>query len=149
MVYLTVPDGASVYYTIDGEDPATSSTRKLYNAVNGIIVDQSMTIKAVAVKVGMSDSDVLVLTYSVRGDSAEVDPELPVNPGGGSGGGGGGGSSGSYSVSVPVNSSIKGGSITVSPRSAEKGDTVTITVKPDEGYELEKLTVHRQQGQGD
>lgn len=46
-----------------------------------------------------------------------------------------------YSVSVPASSSIRGGSITVSPRSADKGDEVTITLKPDQGYELDRLTV--------
>ena len=51
-----------------------------------------------------------------------------------------------YSVSVPSASSIKHGSITVSPRSAEKGDTVTITVKPDKGYELDDLTVTDKDG---
>lgn len=52
-----------------------------------------------------------------------------------------------YSVSVPASSSIRGGSITVSPRSAEKGDEVTITLKPDQGYELDRLTVT--DGRGD
>ena len=70
-----------------------------------------------------------------------VTPEEPV------GGGSTGGSSG-YSISVPASTSIKGGSITVSPRSAEKGDTVTITVKPDDGYELSKLTVTDAKGNG-
>ena len=51
-----------------------------------------------------------------------------------------------YSVSVPASSSIRGGSITVSPRSADKGDTVTITVKPDQGYVLETLTVTTRAG---
>lgn len=145
VVYLEVPDGASVYYTIDGKDPATSSTRKLYNASSGIIVDRTMTIRAVAVQAGKANSGILELNYNVVQEIPEIpdDPDLPdtpVIPGGSSGGGGGGGSSG-YSVSVPASSSIKGGSITVSPRSADKGDTVTITVKPDDGYELSKLTV--------
>ena len=51
-----------------------------------------------------------------------------------------------YSVSVPASSSIRGGSITVSPRKADKGDTVTITVKPDDGYELDELTVADSRG---
>lgn len=51
-----------------------------------------------------------------------------------------------YSVSVPASSSIRGGSISVSPRSAEKGDTVTITVKPDDGYVLDELTVTARNG---
>lgn len=52
----------------------------------------------------------------------------------------------SYSVSVPAGFSIRGGAITVSPRSAEKGDTITIAVKPDDGYELDTLTVTDNRG---
>lgn len=69
------------------------------------------------------------------------DPEPPVNPGGTTSG-----KDDSYSVSVPATSDIRGGSITVSPRSAEKGDTVTITIKPDDGYELNALTVTDKRG---
>ena len=58
---------------------------------------------------------------------------------GGNGGGGGGSSSSGYTVSV--DSSIENGSIRVSPSRASRGDTVTITVDPDEGYELDTLTV--------
>ena len=36
--------------------------------------------------------------------------------------------------------------MTVSPKSASKGDTVTITVDPDEGYELDELTVTDKDG---
>ncbi len=60
-----------------------------------------------------------------------------TNPG--SGGGGGGGSTVTYAVNIPEG--ITGGTLTVSPEKAAKGDTVTITVKPDDGYELDKLTV--------
>ena len=144
VVYLTVPAGAAVYYTTDGSNPATSSTRKLYNAANGIIIDHSMTILAVAVQAGKANSEVLMLDYSVAGELPEgpTDPEIPVNPVSP----GGSGDDDSYSISVPASSSISGGSVTVSPRSAEKGDTVTITVKPDDGYELEKLTVTDSKG---
>ena len=69
------------------------------------------------------------------------DPEPPVTPGGTTGG-----KDDSYSVSVPAGADIRGGSITVSPRSAEKGDTVTIAVKPDDGYELNTLTVTDSRG---
>lgn len=51
-----------------------------------------------------------------------------------------------YGITVPSSSSIRGGSISVSPRSAEKGDTVTITVKPDDGYVLDELTVTARNG---
>lgn len=58
--------------------------------------------------------------------------------GGGGGGGGGGSASSGYSVSV---SRTTNGTVSVSPSRAEEGDTVTITVRPNEGYELDTLTV--------
>ena len=59
------------------------------------------------------------------------------------GGSGGGSSTSGYLVSVD---SGKNGKVTVSPQRAEKGETVTITVKPDEGYELDELTVTDKNG---
>ena len=56
---------------------------------------------------------------------------------------GGGSSTSGYLVSVD---SGKNGKVTVSPQRAEKGETVTITVKPDEGYELDELTVTDKNG---
>ena len=38
------------------------------------------------------------------------------------------------------------GSVSVTPGSASKGTTVTLTVKPDEGYELDKITVTDKDG---
>ena len=60
-----------------------------------------------------------------------------------SSGGGSSSSSRRYDVSAP---SVKHGDVTVSPKSASKGDTVTITVKPDNGYELDELTVTDKDG---
>ena len=71
-----------------------------------------------------------------------ITPVTPVVPSGSAGDDDDDG----YSISVPASSSIKGGSITVSPRSADKGDTVTITATPDEGYELDELTVATRSG---
>ena len=45
----------------------------------------------------------------------------------------------SYSVTTP--GITENGSLTVSPKNATKGSTVTVTVKPDDGYQLDKLTV--------
>lgn len=47
-------------------------------------------------------------------------------------------SSSYYAISAPT---VANGSVSVTPRSASKGTTVTITVKPNDGYELDKLTV--------
>ena len=57
---------------------------------------------------------------------------------GGSSGGGGGSASSTYSVSV---STVDNGSVSASPSRASEGATVTITVTPDDGYELDTLTV--------
>ena len=54
-----------------------------------------------------------------------------------------GSSSSRYTVSVP---SAANGTVSVTPTSASKGTTVTITVKPNDGYELDKLTVTDQSG---
>ena len=62
-----------------------------------------------------------------------------------SSGGSSGGGSGSSTYSVSV-SSVDNGSVSVSPRNASEGATVTITATPDEGYELDTLTVTDQDG---
>ena len=58
----------------------------------------------------------------------------------------GGSSSSSNRYTVSVDSGIDNGSISVSPSRAERGDTVTITIDPDEGYELDSLTVRDSRG---
>lgn len=59
----------------------------------------------------------------------------PVNPGGGGGGGGG------AATYAPTITETEHGKVTVKPERAASGDTVYITVTPDEGYELDALTV--------
>lgn len=58
----------------------------------------------------------------------------------------GGSSSSSNRYTVSVDSDIDNGSISVSPSRAERGDTVTITIDPEEGYELDSLTVRDSRG---
>lgn len=85
--------------------------------------------------------------WTFKEDTKPVAP--PVNPGtGGSGGSGGsgGGSLGPSSYAVSAVSGITNGSVSVTPRFASKGTTVTITVKPNDGYELNKLTVTDKDG---
>lgn len=50
----------------------------------------------------------------------------------------GGGGVSTYSITAEP---TEHGTISVSPKNASKGTTVTVTVKPDEGYELDALTV--------
>lgn len=57
-------DGASIYYTTDETDPTESST--LYDASTGIIVNEAMTIKAIAVKEGLENSEIASATYTIK-----------------------------------------------------------------------------------
>ncbi len=52
-------------------------------------------------------------------------------------------SSSYYAISTPT---VANGSVSVTPSSASKGTTVTITVKPNDGYELDKLTITDKDG---
>ena len=56
----------------------------------------------------------------------------------------GGGSAPTYSVSLPEKT--EGGQVTATKRYAEKGETVALKVLPDEGYELDTLTVTDSKG---
>ena len=57
---------------------------------------------------------------------------------------GGGSSDPAYSVTLP--SRVTGGELKLSRRYSEKGETVTLTAIPDEGYELDTLTVTDSKG---
>lgn len=57
--------------------------------------------------------------------------------------GGGGNYNPTYSVTADK---AEHGTVSISPKSAAKGATVTVTVKPDEGYELDTLTVTDKDG---
>lgn len=67
----TATDGATVYYTTDGTEPTTSSS--IYSSP--INVSQTTTIKAIAVKDGMDDSEVAEASYVIKSDAAA----LPFN----------------------------------------------------------------------
>ncbi|MBC5722563.1 chitobiase/beta-hexosaminidase C-terminal domain-containing protein, partial [Flintibacter sp. NSJ-23] len=123
----TLPEFSKIYYTLDGSDPTASDTSQEYTGA--LTISSSTTVKAYTKGLYKDslDSDVAEFVYTIN-----------------SAGGGGGGGSSSYSISVDKN--IDNGSVTVSPRSASSGRTVTITVKPDEGYELDELTVTDKNG---
>ncbi len=60
----TATEDASIYYTTDGSDPGSSSGT-LYS--QAIIVDDFMTIKAIALKEGMDPSPIATFVFSVPG----------------------------------------------------------------------------------
>ncbi len=63
--------GATIYYTTDGSNPSASST-----AYSGAItVGETTTIKAIAVKEGMTDSSVASTTYTISEGQTKVEVE--------------------------------------------------------------------------
>ena len=68
-------DGAEIYYTTDGSNPSASST-----AYSGAItVGETTTIKAIAVKEGMTDSSVASTTYTIsEGPEPSEETEVRV-----------------------------------------------------------------------
>ena len=67
--------GAKIYYTLDGSTPTTSSA--LYTGTN-IAVNASMTINAIAVVSGWTNSSVASAVYSINSQGGST-PALPGN----------------------------------------------------------------------
>ncbi|MBO5664750.1 MAG: chitobiase/beta-hexosaminidase C-terminal domain-containing protein [Bacteroidaceae bacterium] len=71
-------DGATIYYTTDGNEPTTSSA--VYSGA--IVVDKDMTIKAMAAKEGdYTDSEVASATFTIKAREVVATPTF--NPAGG------------------------------------------------------------------
>lgn len=58
-------EGATIYYTIDGSDPLTSSTRQKVSS-RGVQIQTTCVLKAVAVKEGMEPSDIVSYKYFIK-----------------------------------------------------------------------------------
>ena len=57
----TTTSDATIYYTTDGADPSSSSTA--YDG-NAFVISNGVTVKAIAVKDGYSDSEIASVTYT-------------------------------------------------------------------------------------
>lgn len=64
MIKLSTSKGADIYYTMDGTEPSKKSQK--YK--EGIIIQKTTTIKAIAVKDGYADSHVATFMYHVKGN---------------------------------------------------------------------------------
>lgn len=63
-VTISAAEGATIYYTTNGSDPTTSSTKY----ASAITVSKTTTIKAIAVKDGYANSDIATATYTIKED---------------------------------------------------------------------------------
>lgn len=69
----TTTSGADIYYTVDGSLPTSNST--VYTGP--ITINEPVTIKAIAIKAGMNDSAILIVSYSIA--TPIQDTEVAVN----------------------------------------------------------------------
>lgn len=65
--------GATVYYTLDGSDPKSSSTKKTYKTA--ISLSKDVVIKAYSTKSGMRDSDVSSFDYKTYMEGYAINSE--------------------------------------------------------------------------
>lgn len=70
-------EGATIYYTLDGSCPCDETSRYVYDGP--ITISSDITIKAIAVKDGMEDSEVVNFTYTVI-ESVVLDEESTTAP---------------------------------------------------------------------
>lgn len=75
-------EGATIYYTTDGKDPTAGSTK--YDSTKPIPVTRNMTVKAIAVREGMFDSEMAsaeyvitayTLVYDANGGTGDMESE--------------------------------------------------------------------------
>lgn len=61
----TTTEGADIYYTVNGDTPTKDSTK-----VSGLVLiasdDLPLTLKAIAIKDGFEDSEVMVKEYTLK-----------------------------------------------------------------------------------
>ncbi len=72
-------EGAAIYYTIDGTDPVPGENGEKYDEEKGVQIKDSVTIKAIAVKDGMNDSEIAsssLIREWLQVETPEISPEI-------------------------------------------------------------------------
>ena len=96
VVLACTTEGAKIYYTVNGEEPTAESTE--YTAE--ISIDSAMTIKAIAVKEGMTNSEVAEAAYTIKSVANQTNELAGVsiypNP-----------TDGEFSVVAPANAQVE------------------------------------------
>lgn len=104
VITLDIPDGAQVYYTVDGSEP-TVANAKLYQAGEQIIIEKTTTLRVLVVHPERQNKE-FAYTYTITngGDDGIIDGG-DSGSGGSSGGGGGSTGGGGGTVVTPNNNS--------------------------------------------
>jgi hypothetical protein len=69
---LDTTPSASIYYTLDGSDPSTSST--LFT--HGFVISSTTTVKAIAIASGYTSSPIATAVYQITGQASAPPPAL-------------------------------------------------------------------------
>ncbi len=82
IVLSCTTEGATIYYTFDGSCPCDETTRLTYT--EPIVINETVTIKAMAVASDMTESEIVEFTYIVdEGDGIDdvtIDENLKIYP---------------------------------------------------------------------
>ena len=73
----TLTEGAAIYYTLDESEPTTASEQY----VSPITIEHTTTIKAIAVKTDMHDSDIMTEEYIITPLGQVVQPSVNIHDG--------------------------------------------------------------------
>lgn len=123
LVTISAEEGANVYYTTDGTAPTAESAK--YTGPFPIL--KAMTVQAIAVKAGFTDSPIATATYrfAVRADTDESGTGTSGTGSSGTGGSGSGSSSAAVTATasggkgtIRLNVTVSGGTARVAPLSA-------------------------------
>ena len=132
--------GITVEITADGQQWHTLSDAPLSaeDACSGAYLAAAAEGASGTVKVlGLANGTQYTFRVTAAGVSCIASAETDSPSGGGSG---------SATYSVTVAGDIANGAVAVTPRRASGGATVTITATPEEGYEVEQVTVTDSRG---
>lgn len=73
----TITEGATIYFTLDESEPTTANERY----TSPITIEHTTTVKAIAVKTGMHDSDVLTEHYIITPPGQVIQPTASLKGG--------------------------------------------------------------------
>ncbi len=129
-------DGAQHWHPCEAADCAENHQfNKSVHTPGDWIVDQAAT----TTEMGSRHKECTACGYTTQTET------IPAT-GGGSSGGSSGGSYTPPTYKPDVTQPDEGGTVSVTPSRPERGDTVTVKPQPEEGYELDSITVTDRNG---